>query len=68
VGFWDAALAQKYIDAMLPKPKVPRRPKQKPRYFRPSDVSKIVAATESEHRVSIGLRLRQACEQGNLQV
>jgi hypothetical protein len=43
---WNAALAQKYIDAMLPKPKRPRRPKKKPRFFTLAEVSKIIAAVE----------------------
>jgi hypothetical protein len=27
---WNAALAQKYVDAMLPNPKFPRKPRKKP--------------------------------------
>lgn len=34
----NAALAQKYVDAILPKPKLPRRPKKKARFFTLKDV------------------------------
>jgi integrase len=48
---WNAAHAQKYVDALLPKPKLPRRMKKKARYFTLTDVARIVAASEDEHRV-----------------
>jgi integrase len=41
---WDAALAQGYVDRILPKPKLPRPFKKTPRYFRLTDVAKIIAA------------------------
>jgi len=41
---WDAALAQGYVDRILPKPKLPRAFKKTPRYFRLTDVAKIIAA------------------------
>lgn len=47
---WNAALAQKYVDALLPKPKLPRKPKKKPRFFTLSEVGKIIAASEGGQR------------------
>jgi integrase len=47
---WNAALAQKYVDALLPKPKLPRKLKKKPRFFTLSEVGKIIAASEGEQR------------------
>lgn len=47
---WDAALAQKYVDALLPKPKLPRKLKKKPRFFTLSEVGKIIAASQGEKR------------------
>jgi hypothetical protein len=37
---WNAALAQKYVDVMLPKPKLPRRAKKRARFYTLSDVAK----------------------------
>ena len=48
---WQAALAQKYIDALLPKPKLPRRPRVKARFFRLQDVANIIAASEGEQKL-----------------
>ena len=48
---WGAALTQKYVDAMLPKPKLPRRPRKRPRLFTLIDVAGIIAASQGEHRV-----------------
>ncbi len=47
---WDAALAQGYVDRVLPKPRLPRATKKTPRYFRPEDVAQIIARSESELR------------------
>ncbi len=30
---WAAALSQKYVDSALPKPKLPRKLKKKPKFF-----------------------------------
>ncbi len=30
---WNAALAQRYVDALLPKPKLPRKPKKMAKYY-----------------------------------
>jgi hypothetical protein len=42
---WNAALAQKYVDAMLPKPKLPHRAKKRARFhaFRHFNVSLLNA-------------------------
>lgn len=48
---WNAALAQKYVDAVLPKPKLPRRPKKRAKFFTLSDVAKLIAASQGERRV-----------------
>jgi hypothetical protein len=36
---WNAALAQKYVDALLPKPKLPRRPKKRAKFFTLAEAS-----------------------------
>ena len=46
---WQAALAQKFVDSTLPKPKLPKAVRTRPRFFRLADVGKIIASvTESE--------------------
>ena len=57
---WDAALAQGYVDRILPKPKLPRGTKKKPRYFRLDDVAKIIAHSQDAYRVAA--RRTAACE------
>lgn len=47
---WNAALSQRYVDAMLPKPKLPRKRKRRPVLFTLEEVSKIIAASQDEHR------------------
>jgi integrase len=42
---WQAALAQKYVDAVLPKPKLPRKPKQQARFFTLTDVGTLISAS-----------------------
>lgn len=63
---WDAALAQKYVDAMLPKPKLPRKPKKKPRFFTLAEVSKIIAASQGDHRVFYWLVAETGLRAGEL--
>jgi hypothetical protein len=48
---WSAALAQKYVDAMLPKPKLPRRAKKRAKFFTLSNVAEIITASQGEDRV-----------------
>jgi len=40
---WQAALAQRYVDAVLPKPKLPKLVRKKPRFFTLADVAGIIA-------------------------
>ncbi len=63
---WDAALAQKYVDALLPKPKLPRRPRKKARYFTLSDVAMMIAASEGEQRVFYWLAAETGLRAGEL--
>lgn len=63
---WNAALSQKYVDAMLPKPKLPRRPKKKARFFALADVAKIIVASESENRVFYWLAAETGLRAGEL--
>ena len=48
---WNAALAQKYVDAVLPKPKLPKTAKKKPRFFTLDDVANILAMTSADIQV-----------------
>lgn len=45
---WEAALAQKFVDATLPKPKLPRNVKKKPRFFTLEDVARIIVSAPTE--------------------
>ena len=36
---WAAALSQKYVDSALPKPKLPRKLKKRPKFFTLSEVA-----------------------------
>jgi integrase len=48
---WQAAHVQQFVDSVLPKPKMPRNPKRKARFFTLSEVVNILAASQGEHRV-----------------
>jgi integrase len=63
---WQAALAQKYVDALLPKPKLPRRSKVKARFFRLQDVANIIAACEGETKVFYWLAAETGLRAGEL--
>jgi integrase len=39
---WQAALAQRYVDAVLPKPKLPKLVRKKPRLFTLVEVARII--------------------------
>ena len=41
---WQAALAQTYVDALLPKPTLPRKSKKRPRFFTLNEVAQIIGA------------------------
>jgi integrase len=63
---WDAALKQKYADAVLPKPKLPRRAKARPRSFLLPEVAKIIASSQGEHRVFYWLAAETGLRAGEL--
>jgi integrase len=63
---WQAALAQKYVDATLPKPKLPRRPKPKARFFTLADVGTLIASSEGERRVFYWLAAETGLRAGEL--
>jgi len=63
---WSAALAQKYVDCVLPKPKLPRKPKKRARFYTLTDVARIIAATEGEQRVFYWLAAETGLRGGEL--
>jgi integrase len=62
----DAALAEGFIDRLLPKPKLPRAFRKKPRYFRLPDVAKIVAASKDDRRFFYWLAAQTGLRAGEL--
>jgi integrase len=63
---WQAALAQKYVDSTLPKPKLPARPRKKAKFFTLSEVAKIIAASEAEFKVFYWLAAETGLRAGEL--
>src|SRR6185437_12066216 len=63
---WDAALAQGYVDRVLPKPKLPRASRKMPKYFRLEDVAKIIAHSERELRAFFWLAAETGLRAGEL--
>ena len=63
---WEAALAQKYVDSMLPKPKLPRLSKRRPRYFRLEDVARTIAHSQGELRTFYWLAAESGFRAGEL--
>ena len=63
---WDAALAQGYVDRVLPKPRLPRVSRKTPRYFRLEDVAKIIAHSEGELRTFFWLAAETGLRAGEL--
>lgn len=63
---WNAALAQKYVDSLLPKPKLPRRAKKTPKFFTLSKVAKIVVASQGEQKVFYWLAAETGLRAGEL--
>ena len=57
---WEAALAQKFVDATLPKPKLPRNVKKKPRFFTLGEVARIIASASTETQRSMYWLLAEA--------
>ena len=47
---WQAAHTQQYVGAVLSKPKLPRNPKKKARFFTLSEVVNILTTSDGEHR------------------
>jgi hypothetical protein len=50
---WQAALAQKYVDAVLPKPKLPRNHKKRARFF----TLRMCPVSSKPHRGSIAFSI-----------
>lgn len=63
---WQAALAQKYVDATLPKPKLPKLVKKKPRFFTVDEVSRIIASVNGTHRALYWLLAETGIRSGEL--
>jgi integrase len=63
---WDAALAQNYVDRVLPKPRLPRVSRKVPRYFRLEDVAKIIAHSQGEQRAFFWLAAETGLRAGEL--
>jgi integrase len=63
---WQAALAQKYVDSTLPKPKLPKLMKKKPRFFTLDEVSRIIASANGTHRCLYWLLAETGIRSGEL--
>ncbi len=63
---WQAALDQKYVDALLPKPKLPRRKRVQPRCFRLQEIGKIIAASVGEERLFYWLAAETGLRAGEI--
>jgi integrase len=63
---WQAALAGKYVDAVLPKPKLPRKFKTKARFFLLEDVARLIASSNDEHRTLYWLLAETGIRTGEL--
>jgi integrase len=63
---WQAALAGKFVDALLPKPKLPRKFKTKARFFKLEDVARILAASKDEQRTAYWLLAETGIRAGEL--
>ena len=63
---WDAALAQGYVDRVLPKPRLPRVSRKVPKYFRLEDVAKIIAHSQDEDRVFYWLAAETGLRAGEI--
>ncbi|HZW94334.1 MAG TPA: tyrosine-type recombinase/integrase [Candidatus Eremiobacteraceae bacterium] len=63
---WQAALAQKFVDATLPKPKLPKRLKKKKKFFDLAEVGKLIATVEGEDRLFFWLAAETGLRAGEL--
>ena len=63
---WQAALAQKFVDSTLPKPKLPKAVKKRPRFFRLADVGRIIASVQNTQRCLYWLLAETGIRSGEL--
>jgi integrase len=63
---WQAALAQKFVDATLPKPKLPKAVRKKPRFFKLADVGSVIASTTGTQRCLYWLLAETGIRAGEL--
>jgi integrase len=63
---WQAALAQKYVDAVLPKPKLPKSVRKKHRFFNLSNVARIIATSQGQQRCIYWLLAEAGLRAGEL--
>ena len=63
---WQAGLAQKFVDSTLPKPKLPKNVKKKPRFFTLSDVARIIASAPGQQRCLYWLLAETGIRAGEL--
>lgn len=63
---WTAAHAQGYVDAVLPKPKLPRLRRKKPKFFSLAEVASMIAASKGEHKVFLWLAAETGLRSGEL--
>ncbi|MGA7524645.1 MAG: site-specific integrase [Acidobacteriaceae bacterium] len=63
---WQAALAQKYVDSTLPKPKLPKLVKRKPRFFTLDEVSRVIASVNGTPRSLYWLLAETGIRSGEL--
>lgn len=63
---WDAALQQKYVDTVLPKPKLPRNARKKARCLNLKDIAKVIAVSSGEQKLFYWLLAETGLRSGEL--
>jgi len=63
---WEAALAQKYVDNLLPRPRLPRLFKKKARYHLLQEIACILASSETELKTFYWLAAEAGLRSGEL--
>jgi integrase len=63
---WQAAPSQKFVDSTLPKPKLPKAVKKKPRFFKLADVGSIIASAKGTQRCLYWLLAETGIRAGEL--
>jgi integrase len=63
---WQAALAQRFVDSTLPRPKLPKRVKKKPRFFTLAEVAQIIARSSGQPRCMYWLFAETGIRAGEL--